>query len=149
MPCTRCVEQVVVVADVPQSFKWYCRCCCRRPGSSAAPAAAARTFLTLRVKREGIEIEEFPQSVPNLTEASQNLFDLTQEDFYEPFGRLVDGPRPKEDREKRTLARAQQSGSRTRAERKDTQWPRTRFAYGTTKTLRLLPASTPRRFPTA
>jgi hypothetical protein len=90
MPCTRCVEQVVVVADVPQSFKWYCRCCCRRPGSSAAPAAAARTFLTLRVKREGIEIEEFPQSVPNLTEASQNLFDLTQEDFYEPFGRLVE-----------------------------------------------------------
>jgi hypothetical protein len=29
-----------------------------------------------RLKREGIKIEEFPQSVPNLTEASQNLFEL-------------------------------------------------------------------------
>jgi phage terminase large subunit-like protein len=29
-----------------------------------------------RLQREGIEIEEFPQSVPNLTEASQNLYDL-------------------------------------------------------------------------
>jgi phage terminase large subunit-like protein len=112
-----------------------------------------------RLQREGIEIEEFPQSVPNLTEASQNLFDLiksrnlvvypdanmrlavsravavetqrgwriskdkqshkidvvvalsmaalgaikAQEDFYEPFGRLVDGP--KEDRETRTQSR--------------------------------------------
>jgi phage terminase large subunit-like protein len=115
-----------------------------------------------RLQREGIEIEEFPQSVPNLTEASQNLFDLiksrnlvvypdanmrlavsravavetqrgwriskdkqshkidvvvalsmaalgaikAQEDFYEPFGRLVDDPtRPKEDRETRTQSR--------------------------------------------
>jgi phage terminase large subunit-like protein len=115
-----------------------------------------------RLQREGIEIEEFPQSVSNLTEASQNLFDLikshnlvvypdanmrlavsravavetqrgwriskdkqshkidvvvalsmaalgaikAQEDFYEPFGRLVDGPtRPKEDREMRTQSR--------------------------------------------
>jgi phage terminase large subunit-like protein len=29
-----------------------------------------------RLQREGIEIEEFPQTVANLTEASQNLFDL-------------------------------------------------------------------------
>jgi Terminase large subunit, ATPase domain len=29
-----------------------------------------------RLQREGIEMEEFPQSVPNLTEASQNLYDL-------------------------------------------------------------------------
>ena len=29
-----------------------------------------------RLKREGIIIEEFPQSVPNLTEASQNLYEL-------------------------------------------------------------------------
>lgn len=29
-----------------------------------------------RLKREGIKIEEFPQSVPNLTEASQNLYEL-------------------------------------------------------------------------
>jgi hypothetical protein len=29
-----------------------------------------------RLQREGIKIEEFPQSVPNLTEASQNLFEL-------------------------------------------------------------------------
>jgi phage terminase large subunit-like protein len=29
-----------------------------------------------RVQREGIKIEEFPQSVPNLTEASQNLYEL-------------------------------------------------------------------------
>jgi hypothetical protein len=29
-----------------------------------------------------------------------------QEDFYEPFGRWIDGPtRPKEDREKRTQSR--------------------------------------------
>src|SRR5207249_1538833 len=33
--------------------------------------------------------------------------------------------------------------------RKDSQWQRTRFASGTIRTLRLLPASTPRRFPTA
>src|SRR5215510_5931662 len=39
--------------------------------------------------------------------------------------------------------------SRTRAERKDTQWPRTRFAYGTTKTLRQLRGSMPRPFPIA
>jgi hypothetical protein len=32
---------------------------------------------------------------------------------------------------------------------KDKQWPRTRFAYGTTRTLRLLLASTPRPFSTA
>jgi phage terminase large subunit-like protein len=31
-----------------------------------------------RLQREGIEIEEFPQSVPNLTEASQNLYDLVK-----------------------------------------------------------------------
>ena len=31
-----------------------------------------------RLKREGIKIEEFPQSVPNLTEASQNLYELIQ-----------------------------------------------------------------------
>lgn len=31
-----------------------------------------------RLKREGVRIEEFPQSVPNLTEASQNLFELIQ-----------------------------------------------------------------------
>jgi phage terminase large subunit-like protein len=29
-----------------------------------------------RLQREGVRIEEFPQSVPNLTEASQNLFEL-------------------------------------------------------------------------
>ena len=29
-----------------------------------------------RLQRKGIKIEEFPQSVPNLTEASQNLYDL-------------------------------------------------------------------------
>jgi phage terminase large subunit-like protein len=29
-----------------------------------------------RLQREGIKIEEFPQSVPNLTEASQNLYEL-------------------------------------------------------------------------
>lgn len=29
-----------------------------------------------RLKREGVRIEEFPQSVPNLTEASQNLFEV-------------------------------------------------------------------------
>ena len=29
-----------------------------------------------RLQRKGIEIEDFPQSVPNLTEASQNLYDL-------------------------------------------------------------------------
>ena len=29
-----------------------------------------------RLKREGMRIEEFPQSVPNLTEASQNLYEL-------------------------------------------------------------------------
>jgi hypothetical protein len=33
--------------------------------------------------------------------------------------------------------------------RKDKQWRRTRFAYGTTRTPRLLPTSTPRRFPAA
>jgi phage terminase large subunit-like protein len=31
-----------------------------------------------RLAREGIRIEEFPQSVPNLTAASQNLFELIQ-----------------------------------------------------------------------
>src|SRR5262245_38928815 len=29
-----------------------------------------------RLGREGVQIEEFPQSVPNLTEASQNLYEL-------------------------------------------------------------------------
>jgi phage terminase large subunit-like protein len=31
-----------------------------------------------RLAREGIKIEEFPQSVPNLTTASQNLYELIQ-----------------------------------------------------------------------
>jgi phage terminase large subunit-like protein len=29
-----------------------------------------------RLQRKGINIEEFPQTVPNLTQASQNLYDL-------------------------------------------------------------------------
>jgi phage terminase large subunit-like protein len=31
-----------------------------------------------RLRREGVQMEEFPQSVPNLTEASQNLYELIQ-----------------------------------------------------------------------
>ena len=31
-----------------------------------------------RLARQGVKMEEFPQSVPNLTAASQNLFELLQ-----------------------------------------------------------------------
>ena len=39
------------------------------------------------------------------------------------------------------------SGKISKRKRKDKRWPRTRFAYGTTRRPRLLPASTPKRFP--
>ena len=58
-----------------------------------------------RLKREGIKIEEFPQSVPNLTEASQNLYELIQGRNLVVYPDDNDAPRHQSSHRRRDRAR--------------------------------------------